>query len=87
MSYTSYRNMEEAIRNRVEFTGNSARGYWDGEEYIVVSYNTAIAKANRVTVVGATRNEVEGGLWLNPNKYSVTTSRLQNIVRRAWGVK
>lgn len=83
MSYTSYRNMEHAIANRLEFTGNSARGYYDGEEYVVVSYNTTIARATRLTVAGAMR---DGELWVNPKKYSVTTSRLQNIIKRAWGL-
>lgn len=85
MSYSNYTQVESAIRARVPFAGNSCRGYWEDDEYVVVSYNTAIARATRVTVVGATRAE-SGGVWLNPRKYSNTTSRLQNIVRRAWGV-
>lgn len=79
----NYVEIERAIANREEFTGNSCRGYFEGGDYVVVSYNTAIARATRLTVAGATRN---GELWINPNKYSVTTSKLQNIIRRAWGV-
>lgn len=86
MSYSNYRQIETAIRKREPFTGNSCRGYYEGTEYVVVSYNTAIARASRVVVVGAERHEVDGGLWVNPKRYSNTTSRLQNIVRRAWGL-
>lgn len=78
MSYTSYRKMETAIRNLDVFDGNSAAGRWaDRSQYIVFSYNTPIAEYDRVT-----------GIWaINPRKYSVTTSRLQNIIRRAWADK
>lgn len=83
MKQLNYTQIEQAIRNKQEFKGNSCRGYYEGEEYVVVSYNTAIARATSVRVVGAERN---GELWLNPRSYSKTTSRLQNIVKRAWGL-
>lgn len=83
MGYSNYAQVERAIKNREEFTGNSCRGYWDDGEYVVVSYNTVIAKATSVRVVGADRG---AELWLNPKKYSVTTSRLQNIIKRVWEV-
>ena len=75
MEYTSYKDMEQAIRLRVEFDGNSARGVLEADgEYRVYSYRTVIAT-------------YRGGVsWLDNEKYSATTSRLQNIVRRAWGV-
>ena len=75
MPYANYRQMETAIRRMQDFTGNSARGSWDDEGmYTVYSYTTPIAKANART----------GGMVINARKYSVTTSRLQNIIRRAW---
>ena len=86
MSYSNYSQIESAIRARVPFTGNSSRGYYEGAEYVVVSYNTAIARATSVRVVGATWAECPGGLYINQRKYSQTTTRLQNIVKRAWGL-
>lgn len=83
MSKLNYTQIESAIANRREFVGNSCRGYFEGSEYVVVSYDTAIARASRVTVAGAMR---DGELWLNPRKYSQTTSRLQGIIARAWGL-
>lgn len=78
MAKLNYAQVERAIANREKFEGNSCRGYYDNGEYVVLSYSTRIA-----VVAGAERG---GEVWLNPNKYSVTTSRLQNIIRRAWGL-
>lgn len=75
MSYANYRDIERAIRSLEGFTGNSARGAWDSEGiYTVFSYTTPIAKANART----------GGMVVNLRQYSKTTSRLQNIIHRAW---
>ena len=75
MAYSNYRDIERAIRSLEGFTGNSARGAWDDEGvYTVYSYTTPIGMANVRT----------GGVVLNVRKYSTTTSRLQNIIRRAW---
>lgn len=78
MAQLNYAQVERAIANKQEFKGNSCRGYYEDGEYVVVSYSTKIA-----VVAGAERG---GELWLNPNKYSQTTSRLQNIIKRVWGV-
>jgi hypothetical protein len=86
MSYSNYTQVESAIRNFAPFTGNSCRGYWEDGEYVVISYNTKIAKATRAVVAGAIRRDIPGGLWVNSSKYSQTTTRLQNIIKRAWGV-
>lgn len=87
MGYSNYAQVERAIRNFEPFTGNSCRGYWEDGEYVVISYNTKIANASRATVAGASRGGLLWeGLWINPKKYSMTTSRLQNIIKRAWGV-
>lgn len=83
MSYTSYRAMETAIKNCQPFEGNSARGVWEGDVYTVYSYKTRI-----FTVEGSMAGRAGHGIAeLNAEKYSVTTSRLQNIIRRAWGIK
>ena len=76
MSYTNYRNMEQAISKGVPFEGNSARGVFDSVDgyYRVYSYNTLIARFMPYT---------RAGYQLNTRKYSVTTSRLQNIIKRA----
>ncbi len=78
MAKLNYAQVEVAIRNRENFQGNSCFGQWLGENYIVTSYWTTIAK-----VVQSPGGAVE---WVNPDYYSKTTSRLQNIVRRAWGL-
>lgn len=72
--YANYVEVKKAIYGLEEFTGNSCRGVWIGEEYRVYSYRTLIASAMPKT----------GGMVLNVRKYSSTTSRLQNIIRNAW---
>ena len=76
MSYANYSDIERAVRCLDNFAGNSSRGVLDSDtgEYRVYSYRTLIAVANMRT----------GGVALNVRKYSQTTSRLQNIIRRAW---
>ncbi len=49
-------------------------------EYDVYSYNTLIG-----TVVWD-GSEGEFEKFLNERKYSVTTSRLQNLIRKAWAI-
>jgi hypothetical protein len=73
MGYSNYSEIESAIRKFEPFTGNSCRGVLDGTEYRVYSYSTQILHVNFPT----------GGIALNVRKYSNTTSRLQNIIRRA----
>lgn len=76
-TYTNYRNTEEAIRNLENFKGNSAWGAWlDSSQYVVFSYSTEIGRYDKVM----------DKFTLNERKYSVTTSRLQNLIRRAWGL-
>ena len=74
MSQLNYKQIELAIAGRVPFKGNSCHAYFDGEQYRVISYSTLIATS-------------EGGVvWVNPQRYSVTTSKLQNIIKRVWEV-
>ena len=51
------------------------RGFWDGHTFKIFSYSTLIASAD-----GINRE------YLNVNRYSVTTSRLQNIIKTAWRI-
>lgn len=48
-----------------------------GRTYHVFSYNTQIA----MTHLDGTPD-----IWLTPNKYSQTTSRHLNLVKKAWGI-
>lgn len=76
MSYSNYSDIKRAIANRQEFTGNSCAGRWlDKSEYVVFSYSTLIYSDDLMT----------GKKTLNARKYSVTTSRLQNLIRRVIG--
>lgn len=75
MSYTSYNSMESAIARRVPFEGNSAYATLQSGVYCVYSYQTLIASYDVAS----------GEIFYNPRKYSNTTSRLQNIIKRAWG--
>ena len=74
----NYKTIETRLQERVSFTGNSLRGYWDGfsGNFVVYSYGTMIANYNPTT----------GQRWVNPEKYSSTTTRQQNLIKRAWGL-
>jgi len=71
----NYRTIATKLANREAFRGNSLKAYWIGEVYKVISYNTQIAEVGNM-----------GNILLNKNKYSVTTSRHQNLIKRAWGI-
>lgn len=73
----NYRTIEARLASLMPFQGNSLQGFMDesGKNYLVVSYRTLIATAQR-----------DGGNWVSKTKYSVTTSRHQNLVRKAWGL-
>jgi hypothetical protein len=68
----TYSTMPNKIAQLIPFKGNSARGVWNGKTYEVYSYRTLIATAD-----GSVQ-------WLDTRKYSVTTSRLQNLIKVAW---
>ncbi len=73
----NYKSIEAKLRNRIDFRGNSMSGHWaDKNNFEVYSYRTRIAIFN------------DGdGIQIDSKKYSTTTSRHQNLVRKAWGVK
>lgn len=68
---SNYREIPYLLRNREPFSGNSMSAFTDAQtgDYVVLSYNTEIA---RVTSAGVKT--------VNTSKYSTTTSRHQNLV-------
>ena len=68
---TSYKEMPVLLHDRIPFIGNSVIAKWCDDEYQVISYSTKIASSS---------NRTEW--WVNPNTYSKTTSRVQNIIRK-----
>jgi hypothetical protein len=72
----NYRTIANKLETLKEFTGNSMRGRWEDGRFIVYSYSTPIAIWQTSLVKEVTER-----------KYSVTTSRHQNLIRRAWGIK
>jgi hypothetical protein len=57
------------------FSTGTLSGQFEDSVFTVRSYGVAIA----------TRNQ-NGVIWVNGNKYSQTTSRHTNLVRKAWGL-
>ena len=71
----NYSILEERLARFVPFNGNSMSGAWDDDVFFVYSYSTIIAS----------HHSKDDTRFLNSKKYSATTTRHQNIVRRAWG--
>ena len=71
-NYKTYKEIPDAITKQENFAGSSVQGYKENDWYYVYSYGTlmAIVLANGAGVV------------LNKKKYSPTTSKIQNILRR-----
>jgi hypothetical protein len=78
MTMDNYRTIERKLRNLEQFKGNSLRSeieFYDGKpQYVIYSYRTIIAMHR--DGIGAVIEK----------KYSTTTSRHQNLIRRAWGL-
>lgn len=73
----NYSDIAHKLANYQPIRGNSLTAYWDNAgNYQVLSYQTLIATSRR-----------DGVNWLDARKYSVTTSRHQNLIRNAWGLK
>lgn len=72
MAQTNYRDMEAKLANRKTFVGNSASAIIIEGTYTVISYDTVIAR------------DTGEEIWVNPTKYSQTTSRLQGLIKKAW---
>ena len=77
MTYTTLKEVPQKIQSLQRFKGNSISGqnllYKDRVFYTVFSYNTPIFGVCRAT----------GEIIINLGKYSVTTSRHQNVVQYA----
>ena len=67
--YNNYQSIKYRINNQLSFKGNSTEGYYSDLGYTIKSYNTIIY------------SDKEG---LNTEFYSVTTSKLQNIIAQAF---
>jgi hypothetical protein len=76
MAYTSLKQTPEKVANTLPFQGNNLRAENNGDIYAVYSYSTLMATYNRQT----------GEKWENPNRYSVTTSKQMNFVRRGFSM-
>lgn len=69
----NYKDVESSLEMLETFRhGASMKATREGALYRVFSYDTEIARFN----------EIEGVWYVNPNKYSVTTSKQQNLVKR-----
>lgn len=79
MAKLNYTQVERAIANLENFEGNSCFGQWIGDVYLITSYRTTIARVERFPN-GGTMARLDSGY------YSKTTSRLQNIIKRVWGI-
>lgn len=81
----NYKTIATKLSNLESFWGNSMSAQfvksWGTATYSVYSYSTLIAEK---TWDGS---EGEWHTYLNDTKFSVTTSRHQNLIRRAWGIK
>lgn len=85
MAKATLQEIETKVANLEPFNGNSMRGQWETDTdgmrmFVVYSYATVIANAFDISITGRVIGCV-GSEW-----HSQTTSRHQNIVRRAWGV-
>ena len=78
MAQANYREISELLATKTPFKGNSCHAFIDDENvYRVFSYSTQIALFQL---------SGEPNPWLNPSRYSVTTSRLQNLIKKAWSI-
>jgi hypothetical protein len=76
MSLATYATIPALLATKTPFKHGSCHAYISSSNaYVVVSYGTD---------VGAWMQD--GTKHFNTNKYSVTTSRLQNLIRKAWGI-
>ena len=73
----NYTIIDLRLRRNYTFRGNSS---WsritEDNTYEVYSYNTLVA----------TKQLDTGESWVSDERYSNTTSRLQNLIRKNWGL-
>jgi hypothetical protein len=71
----NYKTIATKLANLESFRGNSLNAFYFGGVYKVYSYTTLIAEVGNM-----------GNKLVSENKYSVTTSRHQNLIKKAWGL-
>jgi hypothetical protein len=72
----NYKTIEAKLDTLTPFKGNSMRGDWDAMgRFMVYSYSTLIGYSTL------------SGFAIVEDKYSNTTSRHQNLLRKVWGPK
>ncbi len=73
----NYKTIEAKLATLTPFNGYSMRGYWDDSRhrFLVFSYNTVIGYSTL------------SGFGISDEKYSNTTSRHQNLLRKVWESK
>ena len=80
MTKATYKSMPNLLAQRIPFTHGSHRAEIIDGIYTVFSYSTLIGQSSSPFNDGHFINQ------LNDTKYSMTTSRLQNIIRKSWGI-
>ena len=75
-TYTTYRAMQSKMEQLQDFRGSSATAIFTGCHYIVKSYDTLMLDLNTKT----------GELLFNNCFYSVTTSKLQNMIKSCFNL-
>lgn len=74
MATDTYATIASKLETLTPFDNkNSMSAEWDGDTFVVFSYRTIIAAKDRAGLV-----------WINPDRYSVTTSKQQGLIRRVW---
>ena len=77
MAHVNYKELQHCVENFQPYTHGSSHAINSNNTYTIVSYDTPIAIAEKEP------NGTYTCRLLN-KKFSATTSRLQNIIRRAW---
>ena len=77
MAHVNYKELQYCVENFQPYTHGSSHAINSNNTYTIISYDTPIAVAEK---------EPNGTYTcrLLSTKFSATTSRLQNIIRRAW---
>ena len=70
----NYKQVLEKLKEHIPFSGNTMRGYKTDTAYKVYSYNLCIA----IWYFGDDNPSIDTG------KFRTTTTRHQNLVRKAW---
>lgn len=71
----NYKSIEQKLNTLTPFKGNSMSGDWQNGKFIVFSYRTPIGYSTLT------------GFAIEDRKYSTTTSRHQNLLRKVWAPK